>query len=196
MSELPVTLIQSIERRLVTSVSAQTSPFTGSQQIQDWGGEWWEVSFDVALTKGREGRRLSAVFTALGGMRGWFVLRDPSMARPDLTQSITVSGAGQQGNTLLTSGWGADAPALEAGDFFSIGTGRDMRLHQILEDAVADVSGAAVLRVTPRLRAASVDLSPVEVAAPGIALRLTAPVPTRISRADSFRFSVTARQAL
>ena len=84
MSELPVTLIQSIERRLVTAVSAQTSPFTGRQQIQDWGGEWWEVSFDVALTKGRSGRRLSAVFTALGGMRGWFVLRDPSMARPEL----------------------------------------------------------------------------------------------------------------
>lgn len=197
MSELPLTLVESIERRLATAVSAQTSPFTGSQQVQDWGGEWWEVTFDVALTKGRNGRRLSAFFTALGGVRGWFVLRDPSAARPDLAaMDIAVAGAGQSGNTLVTSGWDAEALALEAGDFFSIGTGQDMRLHQITEDVVADAGGEAVLTFTPRLRSAPVDLSPVEVAAPGVALRLTQPVPTRISRADSFRFSVAAREAL
>lgn len=197
MSELPLTLVESIERRLATAVSAQTSPFTGSQQIQDWGGEWWEVTFDVALTKGRNGRRLSAFFTALGGVRGWFVLRDPSAARPDLAaMDIAVAGAGQSGNTLVTSGWDAEALALEAGDFFSLGTGSDMRLHMVTADVAADASGVAVLTFTPRLRQSPVDMSPVEVAAPGVALRLTQPVPTRISRADSFRFSVAAREAL
>ena len=197
MSELPLTLVESIERRLVTAVSAQTSPFTGSQQVQDWGGAWWEVTFDVALTKGRGGRRLSAFFTGLGGMRGWFILRDPSAARPDLaSKTITVDGAGQSGDTLATLGWDAEALALEAGDFISLGTGRDLRLHQILEDVVADASGAATLSLAPGLRQSPVDLSPVEVAEPGVALRLVQPVPTRISRADSFRFSVTAREAL
>ena len=197
MSELPLTLVESLERRLVTAVSAQTSPFTGGQQIQDWGGAWWEVTFEVGLTKGRDGRRLSAFFTALGGVRGWFVLRDPSAARPDLAQrGIAVSGAGQSGDTLTTSGWDADALALEAGDFISLGTGQDMRLYQITEDVTADANGEAVLSFTPRLRSSPVDLSPVEVAAPGVALRLTQPVPTRISRADSFRFSVAAREAL
>lgn len=196
MSELPLTLVESIERRLATAVSAQTSPFTGSQQIQDWGGEWWEVSFDVALTKGRDGRRLSAFFTGLGGLRGWFILRDPSMARPDLTRSITVKGPFQAGNSLVTAGWAPEAETLLAGDFISLGTGRDMRLHQISEDAVSDLGGVSVLQFTPRLRRTPADLAPVEVAAPGLALRLTQPVPTRISRADSFRFSVTAREAL
>ena len=180
----------------MAAVSAQTSPFTGSQQIQDWGGEWWEISFDVALSKGRDGRRLSAFFTGLGGLRGWFVLRDPSAARPDLAQNdIAVAGGGQSGNALITSGWGADAPALEAGDFFSLGTGQDMRLHMITADVAADDSGVAVLTFTPRLRQSPVDRIPVEVAQPGVALRLTQPVPTRIARADSFRFSVTAREA-
>lgn len=197
MSELPLTLVESIERRLAMAVSAQTSPFTGSQQVQDWGGEWWEVTFDVALTKGRNGRRLSAFFTALGGVRGWFVLRDPSAARPDLAErDIAAAGAGQSGNTLVTSGWDAEALALEAGDFFSLGTGSDMRLHMVTADIAADASGVAVLTFTPRLRQSPVDMSPVEVAAPGVALRLTQPVPTRISRADSFRFSVAAREAL
>ena len=197
MSELPLTLVESIERRLATAVSAQVSPFTGSQQIQDWGGEWWEVTFEVALTKGRNGRRLSAFLTALGGVRGWFILRDPSAARPDLaSKTITVAGAGQSGNTLTTSGWNAEALALEAGDFISLGTGQDMRLHQVTTDAYADATGAAQLSLTPRLRQSPVDLSPVEIAAPGVALRLTQPVPTRITRADSFRFSVAAREAL
>lgn len=196
MSQLPLTLIESLERRLVTAVTAQTSPFTGSQQIQDWGGEWWEVSFDVALTKGRDGRRLSAFFTALGGMRGWFILRDPSMARPDLTQSITVAGAGQSGSTLITAGWAPETLALEAGDFLSLGTGQDLRLYQVSFDAYADAQGRAALSLTPRLRVPPTDLSPVEIAEPGVALRLVQPVPTRIARADSFRFSVMAREAL
>lgn len=197
MTELPLTLIESIERRLATVVSAQVSPFTGSQQVQDWGGEWWEVTFDVALTKGRNARRLSAFFTGLGGMRGWFILRDPSAARPDLaSKTITVAGAGQAGDTLATTGWDAEALALEAGDFISLGSGADMRLHMVTADAVADAAGAASLKLAPRLRQSPVDLSPVEISAPGVALRLTQPVPTRISRADSFRFSVTAREAL
>ncbi|PWG16138.1 hypothetical protein [Salibaculum griseiflavum] len=196
MSELPLTLVESIERRLATAVSAQTSPFTGSQQIQDWGGEWWEVSFDMALTKGRNGRRLSAFLTALGGLRGWFVLRDPSTAQPGLTRSITVNGAFQRGNLLVTAGWAPEAETLQAGDFFSLGTGRDMRLYQITQDAASDLGGISVLRFTPRLRSTPPDLAPVEVASPGLALRLTQPVPTRISRADSFRFSVSAREAL
>ena len=196
MSQLPLTLISSIERRLVTSVTAQTSPFTGSQQIQDWGGEWWEMSFEVALTKGRDGRRLSAFFTALGGMRGWFVLRDPSMARPDLTQSITVAGAGQSGSALVTAGWAPETLALEAGDFISLGTGQDLRLYQVSFDAYADAQGRATLSLTPRLRMLPADLSPVEIAEPGVALRLLQPVPTRIARADSFRFSVTTREAV
>ncbi|EDM72251.1 hypothetical protein RAZWK3B_08376 [Roseobacter sp. AzwK-3b] len=196
MSQLPLTLISSIERRLVTAVTAQTSPFTGSQQIQDWGGEWWEMSFEVALTKGRDGRRLSAFFTGLGGLRGWFVLRDPSMARPDLTQSITVAGAGQNGSTLVTAGWAPETLALEAGDFISLGTGQDLRLYQVSFDTYADAQGQATLSLTPRLRVVPADLSPVEIAEPGVALRLVQPVPTRIARADSFRFSVTAREAL
>ena len=36
--ELPVALATSLERRLITAVSVNTSPFTGTQEVQDWGG--------------------------------------------------------------------------------------------------------------------------------------------------------------
>ena len=193
---LPLTLVQSLDRRLVTATAAATSPFTGSQQIQDWGGEWWEYSFEMALTKGREARRLSAFFAGLGGMRGRFLFRDPSAGRPDLLADPVVSGAGQTGNALVTSGWAASVPALEIGDFFSLGNDVDTRLYQITADALADASGGAVLQITPRLRRSPANGAAVELAAPAVLLRLTGPVPTRITRADSHRFSVTAREAL
>ena len=193
---LPLHLVESLERRLVTSVTAATSGFTGSQQVQDWGGEWWEFTFEMALTRGRDARRLSAFFTALGGMRGQLLFRDPSAGRSDLLANPIVSGGGQTGNALVTSGWAPSSPALETGDFISLGSDTDTRLYQVTADAVANGSGTATLQITPRLRFSPLNGATLEVAAPAVLLRLTGPVPTRINRADNHRFSVTAREAL
>lgn len=81
IQELPLTLVQSVERRLVTA-TAFTSPFTGTSQMQDWGGEWWQYDLEMAVTQGANARRLSAFFAQLGGARGRFLLRDPSHLPP------------------------------------------------------------------------------------------------------------------
>jgi len=194
--ELPLTLVQSLERRLVTSTAAATSPFTGTAQVQDWGGEWWEYSFEMALMKGRNGRRLSAFFAALGGMRGRFLFRDPSVDQADLVGNPAVSGAGQTGNALVTLGWAPSVAALQAGDLFQLGLDATTRLYQVTQDAVADASGQANLQFTPKLRASPAEGAAVEIVNPAVLLRLTSPVPTRIGRADSFRFTLNAREAL
>lgn len=193
---LPFHLVENLERRLVASVTAATSGFTGSQQLQDWGGEWWEFTFEMALTRGRDARRLSAFFAALGGMRGRFLFRDPSASRSDLLADPIVNGAGQTGNALATSGWAPSSLALETGDFISLGSGADTRFYQVTADAVANGSGAATLQITPRLRSSPLNGAALEIVAPAVLLRLTGPVPTRINRADKHRFSVTAREAL
>ncbi|WP_375698004.1 hypothetical protein [Pseudophaeobacter sp. TrK17] len=193
---LPLHLVENLERRLVTSVTAATSGFTGSQQVQDWGGEWWEFTFEMALTKGRNARRLSAFFAALGGMRGMFLFRDPSTGRSDIQADPIVSSGGQTGNALATSGWAPSLPALEIGDFISLGNDADTRFHQITADVIADASGAATLQITPRLRSVPQIGAAIDIISPAVLLRLTGPVPTRITRADSHRFSVTAREAL
>jgi hypothetical protein len=193
---LPLHLVENLERRLLASVAAATSGFTGSQQVQDWGGEWWEFTFEMAFTRGRDGRRLSAFFAGLGGMRGQFLFRDPSAGRSDILADPIVSGGGQSGNALVTSGWAPSSPALEIGDFISLGSDADTRFHQITEDADADASGAATLQITPRLRSSPLNGAALEIIAPAVLLRLSGPVPTRINRADNHRFSVTAREAL
>jgi hypothetical protein len=194
--ELPLTLVQSLERRLVTTSAVATSPFTGTEQVQDWGGEWWEYGIEMARMNGRDGRRLSAFLTALGGPRGRFLFRDPTIRQLGLAFAPYVAGAGQTGGMLSTSGWPASSTPLFAGDFFSIGSDHQTRLHQLTADVISNVAGLATLSFVPKLRSAPADGASLELAAPAVLLRLTAPVPTRIGRADTFLFTLTAREAL
>ena len=194
--ELPLTLVQSLERRLITASAVATSPFTGSEEVQDWGGEWWDYAIEMARTTGRYGRRLSAFLAALGGPRGRFLFRDPTIRQPGSTLTPQVAGGFQIGNQLITAGWPPFATPLLAGDFFSLGTDAATRLHQLTADVITDEAGMATLAFVPRLRSSPEDGTPLEIAAPAALLRLTAPVPTRIGRAESFLFTLTAREAL
>ena len=194
--ELPLTLVQSLERRLVTATAVAASPFTGTEEVQDWGGEWWDYAIEMARTTGRDGRRLSAFLAALGGPRGRFLFRDPTIRQPGSTVAPVVAGGFQTGNQLITAGWPPFATPLLAGDFFSLGSGAETRLHQLTADVVTGEAGMATLAFVPRLRSAPEDGTPLEIVAPAVLLRLTAPVPTRIGRAESFLFTLTARETL
>ena len=194
--ELPLTLISSLERRLVSTTAVATSPFTGTEQVQDWGGEWWEYAIEMARTSGRDGRRLSAFLAALGGPRGRFLFRDPTIRQPGMPLSAHVAGGFQTGGMLVTAGWPPFSTPLLTGDFVSIGSEAQTRLHQLTADVVSDEAGLATLSLLPRLRAAPIDGAALEIAAPAVLLRLTAPVPTRIGRADTFLFTLTGREAL
>ena len=194
--ELPLTLVSSLERRLVTATAVATSPFTGAEQVQDWGGEWWDYAIEMARTTGRDGRRLSAFLAVLGGRRGRFLFRDPTIRQPGTTLAPSVAGGFQSGGMLITAGWPPYSTPLHAGDFFSLGSDAQTRLHQLTADVGTDEAGLATLSFVPRLRSAPVDGTPLEIAAPAVVLRLTAPVPTRIGRAESFLFTLAAREAL
>ena len=194
--ELPLTLVSSLERRLVTATAVATSPFTGSEQVQDWGGEWWEYGIEMARMNGRDGRRLSAFLAGLGGARGRFLFRDPTIWQPGSTLAPIVTGGAQTGGTLATSGWPPSGTPLFAGDFFSIGNDAATRLHQLTADVVSNATGLASLTFVPRLRASPADGAALQIAAPAVLLRLTTPAPTRIGRADTFLFTLTAREAL
>lgn len=196
IAELPLTLVSSLERRLVSTTAVSASPFTGTEQVQDWGGEWWEYAIEMARTTGQDGRRLSAFLAALGGMRGRFLFRDPTIRQPETTLAPHVSGGFQTGGMLVTGGWPPFSTPLLAGDFVSLGSDAETRLHQITADVASDEAGVATLALVPRLRSAPADGTALEIAAPAVLLRLTAPVPTRIGRADTFLFTLTAREAL
>ena len=190
---LPLTLVSSLERRLVTSVAEARSPFTGTSQIQDWGASWWEYQIEMAVSQGAKARRLSAFFTALGGLRGRFLFPDPSVevavaaGNPYVTEA-QVAGA----STLKTAGWGL---GLRAGDFFQLGSDAATRLYQVTADIVP-LGSEAVINFVPPLRASVPVGALLGLDAPSVLLRLTTPVPSVIGRADQHRFTISAREAL
>jgi hypothetical protein len=190
---LPLTLVSSLERRLVTSVAEARSPFTGTSQIQDWGASWWEYQIEMAVTQGAKARRLSAFFAALGGLRGRFLFPDPSIEVPlavgnPYVTEVQVAGS----STLKTAGWGL---GLRAGDFFQLGSDAATRLYQVTADIVP-MGSEAVISFVPSLRASVPAGALLGLSAPSVLLRLTAPMPTVIGRADQHRFTLSAREAL
>ena len=190
---LPLTLVSSLERRLVTSVAEARSPFTGTSQIQDWGASWWEYQIEMAVTQGAKARRLSAFFTALGGLRGRFLFPDPSIEVPVAVGNPYVTEAQVAGaSNLKTAGWGL---GLRAGDFFQLGSDAATRLYQVTADIVP-LGSEAVINFVPPLRASVPVGALLGLNTPSVLLRLTAPVPTVIGRADQHRFTLSAREAL
>ena len=192
-AELPVTRVTNVTRTLQSAAIAVASPFTGTQQAQDWGGRWWTYEIEFSVLQDADGRRLSAFFAALGGVVGTFTFRDPFIRNPANLGVPLVNGAGQTGTTLVTDGWGTRS--MSAGDFFSIGSGASLRLHQLTADVVP-VSGAATLQFVPALRASPSDNAALNVVNPGVLLRASGPIPAQIGLADVYKFSLQAREAL
>ncbi|MDT8853804.1 hypothetical protein RNZ50_01905 [Paracoccaceae bacterium Fryx2] len=190
---LPLVLVSALERRLVTSVAEARSPFTGTSQIQDWGASWWEYQIEMAVTQGANGRSLSAFFAALGGLRGRFLFPDPTIevlvgvGNPYVTETQAADAL-----SLRTAGRGL---GLRAGDFFQLGSEATTRLYQLTAD-VTPVGSEAELAFVPSLRSTVQLGTTIGLNAPSVLLRLTAPVPTVIGRADQHRFTISAREAL
>lgn len=195
MKELPLSLIASVERKLVTAVAVTNSPFSGGQFVQDWGGAWWAFSIDFAIHTAAEGRLMSAFWSSIGGRRDAFLLRDPSIQQVTMG-APRVNGAGQSGSFLATSGWTPNATVLRAGDFIQLGTEAETRLHHVLGDVVASAAGLATIEIAPKLRTAPAHNSIIVVTAPAVQLRLNEVPPSVIKGAARHQFSITATEAL
>ena len=191
----PGTVRQIAERRLIGAVAVTTSPFTGQQQVQDWGGEWWQYGVECAVALDAEGRALSAFFAALGGPRQAFLFTETSVSQT-VGGTPVVNGAGQTGNTLNVSGLTPSVASFRAGDFFSLGTDDTTRLYQVTANVTADGSGNAAVLIVPKLRSSPANAAALEVVAPQVALRLTSPVPAAVGLVDDYRFSFSAVEAI
>lgn len=194
--ELPLTLVSEVRRSLEASVRESRSPASGAGQVQDWLGEWWAYSLTFGIHTRAEGRQVSAFFDRLRGPATPFPFRDPSFqASVAGAVTPTASGGWIGAESIPTFGWAPNA-TIPAGTFFNIGSGADTRLHRVVADAVADASGVVWLTIAPRLRAPILTLTPLVFSAPRVLLRLRGPVPSVITRAETYTFSVEAREAL
>jgi hypothetical protein len=196
IQELPIVLVSGIpQRTLVAMTSAAISPFTGGQQVQDWGGRYWSYQITMARLRGRNALIMDAFLNGLGGLAGRFIFRDPAIEQ-NIAGTPLVASAAQVGSSLITDGWPTSATVMRAGEFFSLGAGSAMRLHQIAADVDSNASGVATLTFHPPLRSSPADNDALNVANPGVLLRLTDQAPARIGAVATYLFTLSAREAL
>lgn len=193
---IPTTALNGVRRTPVTSSAAVGSPFSGKQQVYAWGGEWWEYDLEFWPQYGADGRALSGFLTALGGLTGTFIFKDPAEKNTASVGTPVVAGASQTGSSLNTSGWTPSITVLTAGQFIQLGTDTTTRLHQVTADATSDGGGLATLAIWPALRESPADLASITIDEPGVILRLQESPPTFIAPTTSYRFSLSAREVI
>jgi len=88
------------------------------------------------------------------------------------SKTIIVSGSGQTGNSLLTTGWASKSTVLRAGDYFSVVTPIGRELKQITSDAVSTDAGAANLTFVPNLRNSPIDGAAITLDSPSCIMKL------------------------
>jgi len=155
--------IAQINLRAVNSVSISESPFTFKQQVIEHTGQRWEAEVSMPPMQRADAEQWISFLVSLAGVKGTFLLGDPSASTPRGSASTTpgtpvVNGASQTGASLTIDGCPASATGyLKAGDYIQLGGGSSATLHKVLTDVNTDASGQASLDLWPYLRSAPAD---------------------------------------
>ncbi len=156
--------------QLIPRTQGFESELTGDSQDVILPGDRWAVQLTVTDLMGREARLFSAFINSLRGRAGRFYLSPPGCGTPlgTVAGNGVVSGAGQAGSTLSTSGWTANQAELFAiGDYFQIG----VELKQITATIASNASGLATLVFTPPLRKAPTNGSTIVTVNPACIMK-------------------------
>ncbi|HEV8189437.1 MAG TPA: hypothetical protein VGP83_16910 [Pyrinomonadaceae bacterium] len=151
---------QSVEFTATDIIAVSVSPFTAQQQTQDWQQGWLEASISLPPLTQKQAQQWIAFLMGLRGQLNVFMWGDPLATAPagSAAGSPLVSGDGQKGFSLATSGWTANAVGvLLPGDWLQIG----QRLYRTLLAADADATGNATISIWPPLRESPVDGAPL-----------------------------------
>ena len=122
--------IASIELRAVNAVAYSQSPFTFAGQSHAYAGEMWQADISQPAMKRADAEQWIAFLMSLRGQYGTFLLNDPTgtSTRGTATSATITGSAGDRSVTVAMTG------TLKAGDYFSLGTGVNTRLHKVLAD--------------------------------------------------------------
>ncbi|MHC8493436.1 hypothetical protein ACTU44_12085 [Thalassospira sp. SM2505] len=159
--------VKAIRWREMSQVGVSVSPFTFQRQVQVGQGQAWAADITLPVIRGRAiVNQWQAFLLAMNGKQGYFAMGDPDNFGPlgVATGSPVVSGAGQIGQALLTSGWTPSVTGiLKEGDRIGLGSGSSARLHKVLADVDSDGSGNATLLLWPRVIVSPVNGSPIDL---------------------------------
>ena len=139
----------------IANTQTWTSPLNSSTQTLEFPGMRWWCKCGWEKLREDDWRVFEAWVAQMRGMAGRVLMTPLQGERPRgvATGTPLVSGAGQTGRSLVTSGWTHSTPLiLRIGDYFSVATASGPELKIITADAASDSSGNATLAFEPPLR--------------------------------------------
>ncbi len=137
---------------------------SGKRQVRRFGAHLWSLTAKYSALTRDQFAPVYAFAVKQKGQYGTFTIVIPEMSSPlgVGTGTPLVSGAGQVGNTLTTSGWTPNTSSiLKAGDIFNISN--DTKVYMVTEDANSDGSGNATLTFEPDMVRTPADASALTV---------------------------------
>jgi hypothetical protein len=169
--------VQSIIFTAMNRVAVTESPFTYSTDSQAFPGQRWAADVTLPPMRREQAAQWVSFLVSLRGSFGDFLLGNPMacVARGVGGGSPVVSGASQTGSDLNITGATASTTGwLKAGDYIQLGASGTARLHQVLQDANTDGSGATTLTLWPHVQS-PVDSSVVIYVNPVGKFKLSSP---------------------
>jgi hypothetical protein len=160
----------SLDWGLTSNTHAFGSPLSGSVQTLELPGARWRFSFDMNSLAPDDSATLRAWLVGLRGQSGRFYMHNMSQPSPRGAGggAPVVSGAGQSGVALSTSGWPFSTTVLKVGDFFEV----NGELKMVMANVVSNASGAATVTFEPPLRASPANLAPITTVKPKAIFKL------------------------
>lgn len=163
------------------------SPFSGSSQTASFPGSRWSISVTFNNRKDRDARALEALIAELDGVAGRVRLWDFARGGRAPAGTPIVSVAEQRGKLLSTRGWLPELLVLQRGDYITVND----ELKKVTQDVRSDISGQAVIRISPQLRWPPVAGAPIECRKPTGVFRLSDENQGSFSRVPGIFHSVT-----
>jgi hypothetical protein len=212
----PVTLVYPLSPPVISGIGPQdftvsevnvvgetVSPFTLSDQEQQWPGQMLTIDANLPPMPFTQGEQWVAFLGALFGKYGTFLMGDYNRPTPQgaMSGSPVVNGANPSGfNQLLVRGAAASvANWAVAGDYLQItaGTGLPQRIFKVLQNANSNGSGDVTLAIFPNIREALTDGTTIVTANCQGTFRLQQNTATwKIDRNRMYAISFKAREAL
>jgi hypothetical protein len=155
--------IASVSLRAVNAVAISESPFTFKQQIVAHSGQRWEAEVTMPPMKRADAEQWISFLVSLRGVKGTFLLGDPSASSARGSASATpgsplVNGSGQTGDSLTIDGCPTSATGyLKTGDYIQLGGGSSATIHKVLSDVNTNSLGQATIDIWPDVRNAPSD---------------------------------------
>lgn len=143
---------------LKRATALSESPFTGQQQVFDYGYALWTATLTLPPMMREQAANWEAFMMKLHGRKGTFLLGDPDaktiQGGANTTATLNADIAVGDFTIEINTNNANLVNVFKAGDYIQLGTAGTAKLYMIVDNATSNGSGVATVNVEPQIKTA------------------------------------------